>query len=252
MRTGIAFSGGGIRCVAQLAISKALKEHGIVPDSFSGTSGGAMVSCLLSYGLEPDEILAILAETKVLQAIRPALTLSGLLDVEKALSFCLKLLPATFEELEKPVFISATNVRTGQAESFFKGPLFPALLASCCMPVIFKPVQIGGDYYIDGGLTNNLPVEPLKDSCDKVIGVHTNPINPNFRVMNMKGLLERTFLLAINGNIQQRKELCNVFLEPPSLMDVKVFQFNMANAIFDETYAWVVAQMADIKTKLAP
>ena len=251
MKIGMAFSGGGIRCVAHLAVYKALKEHGIEPRYFAGTSGGAIAACLLSFGLQPEEIMTIIAKAKVLQAIRPALTLSGLLDIEKALAFSLKILPPTFEELDKPVCISATNVRTGQAEFFSSGPLLPAIYASCCMPVIFKPVQIGHDFYIDGGLTNNLPVEPLKDSCDKVIGVHTNPVNEDYRVMNMKGLLERTFLLAINGNVHQRKALCDVFLEPPSLIDVKVFQFNMASAIFEETYAWLTEQMPAIKAKLS-
>lgn len=251
MKTGLAFSGGGIRCVAHLAVHKVLEEHSIVPHSYSGTSGGALAACLLSYGLKPEEILTIIAETKLLQAIRPALTLSGLLNIEKALAFIASFLPQTFEELEKPVSISATNVRTGKAEIFSSGPLLPALLASCCMPVIFKPVLIGKDYYIDGGLTNNLPVEPLKESCDRIIGVHTNPVNEDFQLMNMKGLLERTFLLAINGNIQQRKLLCDVFLEPPFLIDVKVFQFNMANLIFEETYAWLNKQMSAVKAKLS-
>ncbi len=251
LKIGMAFSGGGIRCVAHLAVYQALEEEGIVPDSFSGTSGGALAACLLSHGLKPKEVLSIIAKTRVLQSIRPALTLSGLLDVEKALAFCLKYLPATFEELKRPVSISATNVRTGKEECFSSGPLLPAVLASCCMPVIFKPVQIGEEFYIDGGLTNNLPVEPLKESCDIVIGVHTNPINSDFRVMNMKGLLERTFLLAINGNVEQRKPLCDIFLEPPSLIDVKVFQFNLAGAIFEKTYAWQKEQMPGIMEKFS-
>jgi NTE family protein len=251
LKIGMAFSGGGIRCVAHLAVYQALEEEGIVPDSLSGTSGGALAACLLAHGLKPQEILAIVTKTRVLQAIRPALTISGLLNVEKALAFSLSYLPETFEELKKPVTISATNVRTGKAEQFSSGPLLPAILASCCMPVIFKPVQIGQDFYMDGGLTNNLPVEPLKESCDKVIGVHTNPVNENYNVMNMKGLLERTFLLAINGNVEQRKDLCDIFLEPPSLINVKVFQFNLAGAIFEETYAWLREQIPAVKAKLS-
>lgn len=251
MRIGMALSGGGIRCVAQLAVYKVLQEQGIVPHSFGGSSGGALVACLLSSGLTPDRIIRLVTETRVLQAIRPALTISGLLDVEKALAFALKYLPQTFEELERPVHINATNVRSGKAEIFSSGPLLAPLLASCCMPVIFKPVQIGEDFYIDGGLTNNLPVEPLRESCDRVVGVHTNPVGENFQLLNMKGLLERTFLLAINGNVQQRKGLCDVFLEPPCLVDVKVFQFKKATAVYKETASWMEEQLPAIMAKLS-
>lgn len=247
----MAFSGGGVRCVAHLAVFQALEDQGIVPHSFSGSSGGALVACLLSYGFTPERIMRMIAETSIFRAIRPVLTLSGLLDVEKALSFSLKYLPQTFEELDRPVHINVTNVRTGKAERFSSGPLLAPLLASCCVPVLFKPVQIGNDFYIDGGLTNNLPVEPLRESCDRVVGVHTNPVGENFRVMNMKGLLERTFLLAINGNVQQRKALCDVFLEPPCLVDVKVFQFGMGAAIYEETSAWIKDQLPTLKAKLS-
>lgn len=251
MKIGLALSGGGTRCVAHLAVIKVLEEQRILPHQYAGTSAGALAAALLAAGVKPLKILEIIAEAKLIMSIRPAFTRSGLLNVEKALSFSLKYLPETFEELAVPLFVGTTNVRTGEAEFFSKGPLIPALLASCSLPVIFKPVMIGGEYYVDGGLVNNLPVEPLQKGCDRIIGIHTNPVDRNFQLINMKSLLERTFLLTINSNVEQRKALCDVYLEPPCLSAFKVFDFRKVPAIFQQVTSWVEAQLPDIKSKLA-
>lgn len=251
MKVGLTLSGGGTRCVAQLAVVKILEEQAILPHQYSGTSAGALAAALLASGLKPLKIMEILAEARIIMSIRPAFTRSGLLDMNKALSFALKYLPENFEDLAVPLFVGTTNVRTGEAEFFSKGPLIPALLASCSLPVIFKPVKIGEEYYVDGGLVNNLPVEPLRKECDRIIGIHTNPVDRNFMLINMKSLLERTFLLTINSNVEQRKKLCDVFLEPPCLKSYKVFDFRKIPDIFQEVSSWMEGQLPAIKAKLA-
>ena len=250
MRIGITLSGGGTRCVAHLAVLKALEDQGIVAHEFSGTSGGALAAALISSGIKPAKILEIVSKTSVFLALKPAFTLSGLLDVEKALAFALKYLPQTFEELDRPLTVGTTNVRSGRTEFFSSGPLIPPLLASCCVPVVFKPVLINDEYYVDGGLVNNLPVEPLKKSCDRTIGVHTNPVDRDFKVLNMKSLLERTFLLTVNSNVEQRIKLCDVYLEPECLKGFKVFDFARVSEVFNHTSTWINRHMPEILQKL--
>jgi NTE family protein len=65
---------------------------------------------------------------------------------------------ATFEETEIPVWISATNLRTGEEHWFSSGSLMRAILASTALPGIFPPVAIDGELYIDGGVVNNVPI----------------------------------------------------------------------------------------------
>lgn len=250
MRLGITLSGGGTRCVAHLAVIKSLQEKGIVAQEYSGTSGGALAAALLASGLSPEKIMEVVSKTSLFLAIRPAFTLSGLLDVEKALSFALQFLPQTFEELNLPVTVGTTNIRTGMSEFFSSGPLIPPILASCCVPVIFKPVMINGEYYMDGGPVNNLPVEPIREKCDKIIGIHTNPIDRNFKMNHMKGLLERTFLLTVNANVDQRKKLCDVYLEPECLKGFKVFDFKRVPEVFELTDQWIRLQLPGILEKL--
>ncbi|WP_017729839.1 patatin-like phospholipase family protein [Nafulsella turpanensis] len=250
MKLGIALSGGGIRCIAHLGIIKGLQEEGVMAGEYTGSSAGALAAALLAAGKEPEEILELLLQTQIFSAIRPAFSFRGLLDVEKALSFCLPHLPETFEELKVPLVVAATQVRSGKTTFFSKGPLKAAVLASCCLPVIFHPVKVDGELYIDGGLINNLPVEPLKWSCDKVLGIHTNPVDEDFSQFHIKGLMERTFLLTINANVEQRKGLCDVFLEPDFLKKVKVFDFKKTEEIFTQSYAWIKEQMPVIMEEL--
>lgn len=250
METGMVFSGGGVRCVGHLAAYQALREEGIVASRFSGTSAGGLVAALLAAGKQPMEIMALLTDASLLAGMRPAFTLKGLLNIGKALAFCLPFLPDTFEQLDRPLSLGTIQVRTGQSAYFSSGLLKAPLLASCCVPVIFNPVEIEGEFYLDGGPVNNLPVEPLQGKCDKIIGLHCNPVDENFEFSSMRSMLERTFLLTIGVNVQQRKELCDVFIEPPCLKKYKVFDFKNAMVMYEESYAWLKKQMPQILQQL--
>lgn len=241
MRTGIAFSGGGARAVAHLGVVKALKEHGLIIDTFSGTSAGALVGAFLAGGYEPEEVLKILLKTNVYKILRPAISMRGLLK-------CVSIEPLikpyfthdSFESLDHPLYVSATNIRTGKIKFFSKGELIKPLLASCSIPVVFEPLQIDGDHYMDGGIINNLPVEPFQGNTDRIIGVHCNPISNTFTGTSMKRIIERSLLLAINENVSDRKPACDLFVEPTPLKDFRVFDFKKAKEMYDVGYRYTV------------
>jgi len=71
MKIGLVLSGGGARGIMHLGVIKALQEQGIRPDFISGTSAGAIVGALISYGYTPDEVLSILLKTNFLKYLRP-------------------------------------------------------------------------------------------------------------------------------------------------------------------------------------
>lgn len=239
MSLGLVLSGGGIRCVAQLAIIKSLKESGIQPTLFAGASGGALVACLISIGKDPEEVLTIVKELNLLSMLKLRLNRQGLIDINRSLEVLTKDLPATFEELPLPVTIAATNVRTGKCEYFSNGPLLPPLLASCCMPVFFFPVQIGQEVYIDAGITNNFPANAIWGKARYLLGIHTNPVSKEFQASSVKNILERTFLLTINGNVIPNKGYCHRVLEPENLKTIRVFDFKEAEKVYLETRQWL-------------
>ncbi len=77
------------------------------------------------------------------------------------------------------LYISATNVRSGKIRVFHNGEMSPdAILASACLPYIFKAVEIDGEHYWDGGYMGNPAIFPLiyRSRSKDVVLVHINPI----------------------------------------------------------------------------
>jgi len=239
LKVGIVLSGGGARGISHLGMLKVFNENGIKPEIISGSSAGSIIGAFYAYGYSPDEILDIVKKTKLFKVLRPAFNRKGLLTLEKTYAFFKSFLPTdSFESLKIPLIISATNLTNGKPNYFSEGSLIRSVMASSAIPVIFSPVEIEGKFYIDGGIVNNLPVEPLQGNCDKIIGLHCNPVDSEYDARNMKQLLERTFIMTINENVGNRKKHCDLFLEPYELRKFGAFDFKRASELFDIGYEY--------------
>jgi len=239
MKIGLALSGGGIRGVAHLGVIKALEENGFAFSHVSGVSAGSIIGAFYCHGYTPEEILEIIEKTSLYKIVRPAISWRGLLKLDKVIDeFKSYFKEDSFESLEKPLHVSATDVTNGTTKFFSEGPLLRTVLASSSIPVVFDPVKIDETYYIDGGILNNLPVEPLKVTCDRVVGIHTNPVGKTEGSINMKMLMERALLLAINCNIEIRKVQCDLFVEPEGLDRYAVFDIKKTKEIFEIGYEY--------------
>ncbi len=236
MTTGFVLSGGGARGISHLGVVKALAGQGIVPEILSGTSAGAIIGAFLAAGYDPDEILRIIRKTSLLKAFLPAFSLQGLLKMTRLEKLLNDMLPAEFAGLQKPLTVAATDIYKGELVYLTDGPLVPAVLASACVPVIFKPIKLNGRQLVDGGLLNNLPAEALHGKVDRLIAISCNPGGPVSRLPNARALMERSALLAINGNVAPSKQLCDVFIEPPELVHYSGFGLSQAQAIFKVGY----------------
>ncbi len=83
----------------------------------------------------------------------------------------------TFRRFEGEVYACVTNIRTGKAEYLRvtgeRGE-WRELVASCALPLLFRPVEINGELYMDGGVANPVPFEKaIRDGCERVIVVLT-------------------------------------------------------------------------------
>ncbi len=77
------------------------------------------------------------------------------------------------------LFISATNVRTGNVRVFRNPEVIPdVVLASACLPYLFQAVEIEGEYYWDGGFMGNPALFPLfyHTEARDIIVLHINPM----------------------------------------------------------------------------
>ena len=245
---GVALSGGGARGIAHLGVLKALNEEGIFPNIISGTSAGSIVGALYCAGYSPEESLKIVQKTSVLSVFRPSFSWKGFLKIDKLADILQKHLPETFEDLNLPLIVAASEINEGKTAYFKSGNLIKPILASASIPVLFKPMEIDGKNYVDGGILNNLPAEPLVDNVDTLIGVSCNPYGYADKLDNAKLLMERSALLAINGNTMKSRALCDQFIEPITLTQFSGFDLSRSREIFEAGYKFTLENMSKFAT----
>jgi NTE family protein len=121
---------------------------------------GAILGAFHAAGYDAEAIHVLVRRT----SWRDVLDLSriGLIKGEKLHAFLAAHLPATFQELQKPLIITATDLESGEEVFIAEGDLLTALRASSCFPGVFEPVHLGGRTLADGGIVNNLPVSALR------------------------------------------------------------------------------------------
>jgi NTE family protein len=237
MKIGITLSGGGARGIAHIGVLKALEEMGVAISVISGTSAGAVVGSLYAHGYKPEEILSIIQKVSVFKSVKPAWTWIGLLSLEGLRDVFLKYIPENnFDALKIPLTVAATDIEKGEIVYFSRGELIPCIMASSCVPAVFAPVSFDGKLLVDGGVLDNLPSKPIRAKCDCLIGSHCNPIGSEFDAKNLKTIIERSLLMAVAGNTQESRKLCDVFIEPTGLDKFTGFGLNKAQEIFDIGY----------------
>ena len=152
-----------------------------------------------------------------------------------------------FSKLNTQLTIVATNLTFGKSTYFSEGEIIRPLMASSCIPGIFDPIAIGDDLYVDGGVLNNMPTDPLEGSCDFVIGVNCNHLPEQRNIGNIKSLIERTVIMAMNCNVYHRRDRCDFFMEPLGLGGYGVFDIKKAKEIFENGYVWAAEQISSDK-----
>lgn len=237
IKIGVALSGGGVRGISHLGVLKGLNEAGILPTQISGSSAGAIAGAMYCQGYEPDEVLKIIVETNFFKFIRPAISWTGILKMDTVESlFKTYLGHNDFGMLKTPLSVAATDINKGKVVYFSEGELIKPILASACIPGMFEPIVIGGKHLVDGGVLNNLPVEPLNGVCDVVIGVNCNHLPTEANIRNMKNLIERAVIMSMNSNVYSRKATCDFFIEVPGLAQYGVFDIKKASQLFQAGY----------------
>lgn len=253
MTIGLSLSGGALRGIFHLGVIEALEEGGIGIDVLAGTSSGSIVATLYSDGKSPQDILKIASSSSLLKMMRLKPWAGGLLTHDYLKSLLNDhLTTKRLEDLPKRVKVTATNLRTGTLTVFEEGEIVPIVMASSAIPVMFNPVQIGDEYYVDGGLLMNLPVTPIREECDVVIGVNLVPEVelPRDKLSNFLKVVERTFDLAVLNNIRPESEKLDILVSMERLQEVGRMSFAGMSKVFDMGYEATQAVLPEIKELL--
>ncbi len=161
-RLGLALGGGAARGIAHIGVLQVLWDNDIAIDAIAGTSAGAMVGALIAAGITPDE-LAQIAKTSNWWFLAKDVSLrAGLLKsvgIERWLRRHIK--DRSFQELAIPLAVVTSNLVSGETVVFTQGDVAWAARVSATVPGIYAPVEHEGSLLVDGGLTQNVPVDTL-------------------------------------------------------------------------------------------
>ncbi len=247
---GITLSGGGARGIAHIGALQALEENGVSPTLVSGASAGAIVGALYATGMSPEEILAAFKHTPQYKIFRPTVG-RGLMDLGKLKGALSRQIPIdNFAALRKRLFVAVVNLNSGLCEYISQGPLLDWVVASASVPIIFKPRKLAGAVYADGGLINNLPIEPLEGLCDLLIGVNVTPLRHTSKLNGLRPLINRTVDLVMWNGVERRLARCDVAIEPEA-HEFGFFETDKSDQLFEIGYQAAQARMGEILSKLS-
>ncbi|MEC7265324.1 MAG: patatin-like phospholipase family protein [Bacteroidota bacterium] len=243
MNIGLVLSGGGMRGVAHIGVIKALEERGIFPSHISGTSAGAIVGAFYAAGIGWEKMLDFFRTIPIFHREKYARKKPGFIDTEKFYNDFKELLPDDdFKALQKPLFITGTDVLNGTLKYFFEGPLIMPILASASFPGVFTPTKKEGSFYVDGGVLNNFPIEPLTPLCDKIIGVYVNPLK-YIKFEDLKhsyNVVERSYKIKMAAESIAKFKDCDLVIRPRELNNYATFYAHDIDTIFEIGYTKAV------------
>lgn len=238
-KIGLVLSGGGFRGAAHIGVIKAMSERNITPHFIAGTSAGAIIGALYAAGYDWEDIYDFLKNIDIFSIKNYTFQKAGLLDSSKYAKLFVEKFPENnFKALKIPLFVATTDLLEARTRFYFEGELIPPLVASASLPGIFSPVSFQNRLLCDGGVTDNLPVEPLISISDKIIGVYVNPLQDvsEKKLKSTKSVMERSYLIMRNTISQENLNKCDVLIAPKGLSNFNILSKSNMKNIFDLGY----------------
>lgn len=267
-KIGLVLSGGGAKGLAHIGALKEIEKAGIKIDYIGGTSMGAIIGGLYAAGYTADELDSIFRDVNTDALIQDNIPRKNKtfyekyndevyvvtlpfqkfrVTVPKGLSkglYNYNLLSRLtykyrhendFNKLKIPFLCIATNVENGKEVVFREGSLPLAITASGAFPSLFSPVEIYGSYYIDGGVTNNYPLEEVKKmGADIIIGVDVQDGLKNINQINgAAGVVVQISNFQMIERMKQKIAQTDVYIKP-NIEGYSVISFEDGEAIIQK------------------
>ncbi|HOI26761.1 MAG TPA: patatin-like phospholipase family protein [Paludibacteraceae bacterium] len=239
---GLCLSGGGALGLAHIGSIKALEELNITPDYISGSSMGAIVGALYAAGYTSNEMESILQKEELFKAHKllnfKPFSHFGFSSHNVLIHILQKYIPENdFSKLKKKFWVCVVNLNTGRWEVANEGnQLHEYVTASAAFPMVFEAQIINGNLYVDGGVLNNLPVNPLKQTCDKVIGIDVMPYLEHHDFKSRWDIATSFIYLQNHGNAKRNYKSCTDLILVNAIEKFHAFNFDKYKEIIQCGY----------------
>ncbi|RCW93364.1 patatin-like phospholipase family protein [Winogradskyella arenosi] len=280
-KVGLVLSGGGAKGFAHIGVLKVIDSLEINIDYVAGTSMGAIIGSLYASGYSGKQLEAIFEAQDFDILInddfpRASKSFYERENTEKyvvnlpfdhfkiALPSALSrgqnvynlmyqlLLPVSdiseFNKLPIPFFCMATNMETGESLLMEKGKLAEAVAASGALPSLFQPVVIDGNILIDGGVTNNFPVEELRaKGMDVIIGVDVqDALKDREALKSAPEILMQISNFRTIEAMKTKADLTDIYIKP-DISDFSLISFDEGKDIISHGTNAALIQLESLK-----
>lgn len=213
---GLALGGGAVLGAAHVGVLRAIDEFDIKIKYISGTSIGAFVAAFFAFGKNWKEIKQIASELKWIDITGISLSRYGLLSNEKLGKLILEHIgDKNIQDSDIPLAMIATDVTSGEKIILDKGPVADAVMASTCIPGIFKPIEKNGRMLVDGGIVENVPINTIKGmGAEYVIGIDLNAKHKYDKPDNILDVIINSFHFLMKKSVKLQKEDADLLIEP--------------------------------------
>lgn len=233
----LSLSGGGARGLAHIGVIKAIEEKGIEVKAVAGTSAGSIVAYMLASGLKSGEMADIAKKHKFYSAFKMSLSKIGIVSMENLTSiFKRSIRQKKFEDLEIPCYVCVSNLKTGTKEYISKGEVDKVVVASCSIPILFSPVKIGNTLYADGGLTDNLPIDPLIQHGYKIAAANVMGNGKGKQPDSFAQLVDRTIDIVALQTTLSALESSDYPINILKAQDYSIFDFKKVDELVELGY----------------
>lgn len=249
----LALGGGASKGFAHIGIIKVLKENNIPIKIVTGTSAGSIVGSMYASGMSPDRLeleAEILGKTDLVDL---TLSTSGFIKGEKLQNYInRKVGNRPMQQFPIKFAAVATDFESGKPVVFNVGNAGQAVRASASIPNVFQPVVIGSRKYVDGGLSQPVPVSAAKKlGANFIIAVDISARPAKNVSQGMFSYLDQTINVMSQTALHQELGQANVVIKPQVLELGSIGGFDQKQRAIQLGEQAARAALPEIKRKLA-
>ncbi|HHT72290.1 MAG TPA: patatin-like phospholipase family protein [Firmicutes bacterium] len=248
----LVLGGGAARGFSHIGLIQALEENGIPIDMIVGTSMGSIVAGLYAGGYSVENIaeVAVHLDASKLLDIPIPLT-GGVVDSTGIQVFLDELLGGrTYDEMPIPFKSVMVDLGTARDVAFSEGKVSIGIQASMSIPGVFPPVEINGRYYVDGGLTNQVPANVAAAmGADVIIAVSLEKDYSNADYRNIIDNLRMSLAAMMGGYTQINTSMADVVIVPKVGLDSS-WEFQKVAYFIEQGYEAGLEYMDQIKAAI--
>lgn len=254
IRVALVLGSGGVRGMAHIGVLEELEAANIPIDLIVGCSAGSMVGALYADNPCVESIKEAVWQVRSdnlfeMNLFQCRYGLCQGKSMKKVLDYYLE--AETFSDLKIPLVIVTSDLYTGELIPLGGGDLVNAIQASCSIPFVFVPCEVGGRICVDGGTINPVPVQVAIDlGADIVIAVDLCELLPKTFPKHLFGVAKRSAEIAFMWQNETCTGKADVIIRPRT-SGVGCFNDKMKEAIYQAGKNAAKEQLPRIKELLA-